>query len=179
MFNRLVGWRQIWMALAILWTIAAMTSGWMNLPRAQHMPHDPQFASKLSDEASSILLGTDFPAKLATGALIWSEAPRIVRMPNGMQLAFPATTTDERAAFVASEYRQLLGVQADKQRGQYLLAILVLWLAPLLLAGLSVSLICRAYKPPPGSAIPRQPPAIYHSFAIPPKFRPAPFVNQP
>jgi len=43
---------------------------------------------------------------------------------------------------VASEYRQLLEVEADEQRGPYLLAMLAIWLAPwvLLVAGLTLSL---------------------------------------
>jgi hypothetical protein len=142
-----------------MWTIVVVTYGWMNLPRAQQMPHNPQFLSKLSNEASSILLGSGAKAEPARGALVWSQTPMIVRMSNGTRLTFPATTTDERAAFVASEYRQLLNVKADEQKGPYLLGMLALWLAPvlLLIAGFAASLIWRGYKPPLTKLIPGSP----------------------
>jgi hypothetical protein len=132
-----------------MWTIVAITSGLLNLPQARRMPHDPQFLSKLSTEAASILLGTDAKARPTRGALVWSENPKIVRMSNGTRLTFPATATDERVAFVASEYHQLLNVEADEQRGPYLLEMLAIWFVPcccLLVAGLAVSLIYRGYK---------------------------------
>ena len=86
--------------------------------------------------------GRDAQAEPARGALVWSQTPMIVRMSNGTRLKFPASTTDERAALVASEYRQLLDVEAGEQRGPYLLAMLAIWLAPwvLLVAGLTLSL---------------------------------------
>jgi len=142
------------MTLTVMWTIVVITSGWMNLPRARHMPHDPEFLSKLSNEASSILFGRDARAEPARSALVWSENPRTVRMPNGTRLTFPATTTEERVAFVRGEYRQLLDAEADEQRGPYLLEMLAIWLAPLLVAGLAVNLICRGYKPPLSRVIP-------------------------
>jgi len=97
------------------------------------VPHNPQFLSKLSNQAASILFVSDAQAEPARGTLVWSQTPMIVRMPNGTRLQFPAPTTDERAAVVASEYRQLLDVEADEQRGPYLLALLAIWLAPCLL----------------------------------------------
>lgn len=143
MFNRLVGWWQLWMMLAVMWTLVAFTLAWMNLPRAQQMPHDPGFLSKLSNEAASILRGPDFREKPVRGALVWSEDPRFVRMANGTRLTFPATTTNERVEFVASEYRQLLNVEADRQSVPYLLRWLAIWLAPLVAAGLALRLIGR------------------------------------
>ena len=149
MFNRLGGWWQLWMTLTVMWTIMVITYGWMNLPRAQQLPHNPQFLSKLSNEAASILLGSDAQAEPARGALVWSQTPRTVRMSNGTRLNFPSPTTHEQAALVAGEYRQLLDVEADEQRGPYALAMLALWFAPcfLLVAGWAVSLIWRGYQP--------------------------------
>jgi len=156
MFNRLGGWRQLWMTLMVMWTIIVITYGWMNLPRAQQLPHNPQFLSKLSNEASAILFGSDAKAEPARGALVWSQTSMIVRMSNGARLTFPAPTTDERAALVASEYRQLLDVEAYEQRGPYLLQMLAIWLAPylLLVASLAVNLIWRGYQPPLSKVIP-------------------------
>jgi hypothetical protein len=135
------------MTLTVMWAIAVISYGWIDLPRAQQMPHDPWFLSKLPHEAASILVGTDAEAKpVVSGVLVWSEAPRFVSMPNGTRMAFPATTTSEQAAHFASEYRQLLNVKAAEQRGPYLLAMLAIWLAPLLVAGLAASLISRGYK---------------------------------
>ena len=144
MFSRLCGSWQLWMTLLVMWTLAVMAYGWINLPRAPQVPHDPQFLSKLSHEASSILAAADAQAKpVVSGALVWSEAPRLVLMPNGTRLAFPATATRKETAFVASEYRQLLDVEAAGQEGPYLVKMLAIWLAPLLAAGLTVSLIGR------------------------------------
>jgi hypothetical protein len=64
-------------------------------------------------------------------------------MSNGMRLKFPAITTDERVAFVESEYRELLTLEADTQRGPYLLELLLLWLAPLFVTGLLMQLFFR------------------------------------
>ena len=149
MFSRLGGWWQLWMTLTVMWTLAVITYGWMNLPRAQQLSHNPQILSKLSKEASSILFGSDAQAEPAHGTLVWSQTPMIVRMPNGTRLQFPAPTTDERAAIVASEYRQLLDVEADEQKGPYLLAMLAIWLAPylLLVAALTFSLCARRIIP--------------------------------
>ena len=133
MFNRLGGWWPLWMTLMVMWTVVVITYGWINLPRAQQMPHNPQFLSKLSNEAAAILFGRDAQAEPARDALVWLQTPMIVRMSNGTRLTFPAPTTHERAALVASEYRQLLDVEADQQRGPYLLQMLATWLAPCLL----------------------------------------------
>ena len=142
MFSRLGKWWQLWVTLAVMWTLAVITYGWMNLPRAQQLSHNPQILSKLSKEASSILFGSDAQAEPVRGALVWSQTPMIVRMSNGTRLKFPAPTTHEQAALVASEYHQLLDVEANEQRGPYLLAMLAIWLAPylLLVAGLTLSL---------------------------------------
>jgi hypothetical protein len=133
MFSRLGGWWQLWVTLMVMWTITVTTYGWMNLPRAQQLPHNPQFLSKLSNEAASILFGRDAQAERARDTLVWSQPPMVVRMSNGTQLQFPALTTNERVALVASEYRQLLDVEAGEQRGPYLLELLAIWLAPWLL----------------------------------------------
>jgi hypothetical protein len=146
MFNRRNGWWQLWTILAVVWTLVVVMSGWINLPRARHIAHDPQFLNKLSIEASSVLRGNVAQAKPARGAIVWSETSRIVRMSNGAALTFPATTTSERAEFVASEYRQLLSVEARTQTLPYLLKMLAIWLAPLVVAGAAISLIGRGYK---------------------------------
>ena len=126
------------MMLAVMWTLVVVACAWMNLPRAPRMPHDPDYLSKLSAEASQILRGPQVAAKPVRGALVWSEEPRLVRMSNGTRLTFPAITTDERAAIVESEYRELLNLQAEEQRVPYLMEMLALWLAPLLAAGLAL-----------------------------------------
>jgi hypothetical protein len=156
MFKRLVGSWQLWIILIVIWTVATITSGWMNLPRARQLPHDPQLLSKLSREASSILFGTDAQAGPPRGALVWSESPRTVRMSNGTRLAFPATTTGERVAFVRGEYFQLLDAEADERRGPYLLKILAIWFAAVLLpiAILAVRRISRGCKSALNWAVP-------------------------
>ena len=133
MYKRLGGWWRAGMTLTVMWTVVVITYGWINLPRAQQMPHNPHFLSKLSNEAASILFGNDAQAEPARGTLVWSQTPMMVRMSNGTRLTFPAPTTHERAALVASEYRQLLDVEADQQREPYLLEMLAIWLAPCLL----------------------------------------------
>lgn len=137
------------MTLTVTWTIVVSALVWMNLPRAQQMPHHAQFMGKLSDEALWILFGSGVKVEPARGALVWSQTPMILRMTNGTPLTFPASTTDEQAAFVASEYRQLLNVKANEQRGPYLLEMLALWLAPalLLVAGLALCRIWSAVVP--------------------------------
>lgn len=143
MFNRLSAWQHLGMALAVLWTMVVLTFAWMNLPRAQHVPHDSQFLSKLSHESAAILRGTAIKPGSARGATVWSEIPRVVRMSNGAQLELPSVTTDGQAAMVASEYRQLLHMEAVAQRWPFLLTMLAIWLAPAFLlpvAGLLASL---------------------------------------
>ncbi len=146
MFNRRGGWWQLWRVLAVIWTLVAGASAWIDLPRARYMPHDPEFLSKLSIEASSILRGPAIAATPVRGELVWPETPRIVRMLNGTRLTFPALTTDKLAAIVDSEYRQLLSVQADEQTGPYVVERLALWLAPLAIAGMAASLVRRGYR---------------------------------
>jgi hypothetical protein len=130
----------------------------MSLPRAQQLPHNPQILSKLSHEAASILFGRDAQAEPARGALVWSQTPMIVRMSNGTRLKFPAPTTEERAALVASEYRQLLHAEAGEQRGPHLLKMLAIWFAPwlLLAGGLAVILIYSALCSPTNRAGPER-----------------------
>jgi hypothetical protein len=150
MVNRLGGWWQLWMVLAVIWTIVAMAGGSVNLPRARNMPHDPEFQSKLSNEAVAILLGTNATAKPVAGGLKWFEFPRMVRMSNGAWLTFPTATTDERTAIVTAEYRQLLVAEADRQKSPYFLQLLAIWLVPcacLLVAGLSTHLFMRESSP--------------------------------
>jgi hypothetical protein len=135
MFNRSGKWRQLGVTLAVIWTAVVFASGWLNLPRERHIPHDPQFLSRLSTEATSILQRTEAKAKRVRGAIEWTDAPRFVRMSNGAQLTFPPTTTGEQSAFVATEYRRLLNAEANKQRVPYLLQLLAIWLAPAVLLG--------------------------------------------
>ncbi|MEO7728688.1 MAG: hypothetical protein ABIS45_15650 [Burkholderiales bacterium] len=141
MFNRSGAWRLFWTVLAVIWTLVLVAYGWLNLPRARHIPHEPQFMSSLSSEALAIVRGDYAPAKPARGE--WSEVPRIVRMANGARLSFPATTTDARAAVVAGEYNQLLQTEAEQQRTPYLLVVLVVWLVPLLGTGTALLLFRR------------------------------------
>ncbi|GEM_PF-4413490 len=139
---------QFWIVLTVVWAIVAATFGWMNLPRAQQMPHNPQFVNKLSNEASLILLGGGSKAESARGALVWSEATVIVRMSNGTGLTFPAITTNERAAFVAGEYNQLLDAEASERRGPYLLGMVAVWFLPcvmLLMVGIAVVWAFRSF----------------------------------
>ena len=139
MFKRLGGWWQLWIALTVMWTIVVITYGWINLPRAHQMPHNPQFLSKLSSHAASILFASEAKAEPARGALVWSQTPMIVRMSNGARLTFPATTSGERVALVTGEYSQLLNAEASERRGLYMLGVAVVWLLPcvtLLVVGL-------------------------------------------
>ena len=144
MWNRLGGWQLIGVMLVVTWTLAAVVSGWMYLPRAHQIPHDPQFLNKLSEDAAAILRGSGAAPKPGSGEPVWSDHPRFMRMANGAQLAFPAITTDERAELVASEYRELLHEEAIGQRGPFLLTMLAVWLAPLLLAGMAAGLISNS-----------------------------------
>ena len=149
MENQFGNRRRLWITLAVLWTVMVILYGWMNLPRAPYMPHDPDYMNKLSVEAFSILLGNDARTEgkstSARGALkwVWSESPRTALMSNGAELIFPAATTAEQVGLVASEYRDLLKVEATEQRVPYLLKLLAIWLAPLLVAGLAAGLISR------------------------------------
>ena len=153
MINRFGRWWPLWVTLAVMWTLVVVMYGWINLPRANQVPHNPQFLAKLSNEAASIMFGRYAKAEPGRGVLVWSEVPRTVRMSNGARLTFPATATNERVALVAGEYDQLLSAEADKQRGPYLLEMLAIWLAPLLVAGFAASLLGRGYRSSPGKAI--------------------------
>jgi hypothetical protein len=141
MVNRLGKRWQLWMTLGLIWTLAAAGSGWIDLPRAPNVPHDPEFLNQLSLEATAIVRGSAFADKLARGAPEWSDIPRLFRMSNGQQLEFPAITTAERAAVVESEYRELLNARVKSQRWPYLLARVALWLAPLLIVALALGVL--------------------------------------
>ena len=151
MINRRGKWWQLGVTAAVIWTAVVFASGWLNLPRERHMPHDPQFLTKLSATATSILQRTDAKVKPVRGAIEWTNTPRFVRMSNGAQLTFPATTTGAQSALVASEYRELPSAEANKQIGPYLLKMLAIWLVPLLVVVLTISLIRRGHKPAPDS----------------------------
>lgn len=144
MVNRFGKWWQLWMALAVIWTLVAAAAAWVELPRASGMPHDPQFIDKLSLESARIVRGPAIADKRAPGEPEWSDMPRLFRMQNGQQLEFPAVTTADRAAVVAGEYSQLLDVQASQQRWPFLLGRLAWWLAPLLMMGLALNMIRTA-----------------------------------
>jgi len=133
----------LWLALAVVWTVAFAAAGWLNLPRAQQIQHHPELLNRLSSEAASILTGPDFTVRPVRGALVWSEDRRSARMLNGARLTFPAITTDERVTFFEGEYRQALSAEADLLRGPYLLELLALWFAPILLAGFASLLLHR------------------------------------
>jgi len=142
MVNRFGKWWLLGAALIVLWTLVVFAYGWTNLPRAHSMPHDPQYLSMLSDGASSILFRSGAAQKSARSPLIWSESPRIARMLNGAELTFPADTTSEQTAYVASEYRQILQDKAREHRWVFLIEMLAVWLAPcacLLFAGSALS----------------------------------------
>ena len=128
---------QLWVTLAVIWTLVAAASAWIDLPRASGVPHDPEFLSKFSFESSAIVRGTAnaVPSVRGAPAPLWSDTPRLLLMANGHRLAFPAFTTDQRASIVESEYRQLLDVRANEQRWPFLLERLAWWLVPLLIAG--------------------------------------------
>jgi hypothetical protein len=123
-----------------MWTFAVTAFGWLQLPRMQDMPHDPDFLSKLSREAVSILSARETKTEPVRGALVWLDGPRVVRMLNGALLTFPAITTDKQVALVENEYRQLLDVEAGNLPGPFVLEMLALWLAPLLVTGLLLHL---------------------------------------
>lgn len=131
--NRLSGWQQIGIALVVLWTLAVVTYGWMNLPRAPDIAHHPEILNKLSHEATSVLRGSGLNVKAARGEPVWSDTPRVVRMANGTQLEFPLSTTDQHIELFASEYRELLDDEAAAQRWQYLILLLAIWSIPVLL----------------------------------------------
>jgi hypothetical protein len=159
MFNQFGKWWQLCVTLAVIWSAVIFAYGWLNLPRERHVPHDPQFLTRLSTAATSILMRTDTKVKPVRGAIEWTDTPRFVRMSNGAQLTFPATTTGEQSALVASEYRELLNAEANRQRAPYLLQLLAIWLAPavlLLAGGLAASLIRHGHEAAPNNATRRR-----------------------
>ena len=113
----------------------AAASAWIELPRAKGMPHDPAFIDKLSLQSAQIVRGPAVAEKPAQGEPVWCDMPRVFRMQNGTQLEFPAATNAERVAIVATEYAELLAVQASQQRWPFLLGRLASWLTPMLIAG--------------------------------------------
>jgi hypothetical protein len=123
-------WWSLWAALIVVWTLVAFAFAWINLPRAETVPHDPQFLTRLSEDAASILHRADTTSKPRRGALVWSESSRFVRMSNGTDLTLPAYTTRDQAALVASEYHRLLDNEARGRRWSFLLGMLALWLVP-------------------------------------------------
>ena len=145
MVSRITRSWQFWMTLAIIWTLATAASAWLDLPRAAHIAHDPEFMNQLTPE-SSATRGAAAAQQSAPGAPLWSEAPRVFRMSNGKQLDFPAITTDERAAIVEREYHGLLQARASGQHWLYLIERVALWLAALLLAGLVLGLLRGGLK---------------------------------
>ena len=131
MNNQFGKWWPLWVALSALWTFVVFAAGWINLPRAQDVPHDSAFLGQLSDEASSILFPVSVAQeKGARSALVWTQNPRTVRMMNGADLEFPAVTTGGQAALVAAEYRDFLNSKAQEQRWPYLMALLAIWIVP-------------------------------------------------
>ena len=146
MVNRLGTWWQLWAALAVIWTLAAAASAWLDMPRVTNIPHEPGFLSQLSREAAAIVQGSASAAEPARGAALWSDTPRLVRMPNGEQLTLPAFTTKQHAAIVETEYRRLLDARAGQQLWPYLLARLAWWLAPMLIVGGLLKIIVEGGK---------------------------------
>ena len=138
------------MAQAVIWTLIAAASAWLDLPRASNTPHEPGFLSQLSFEAAAIVSGSAVAAEPARGAPLWSDTPRLVRMSNGEQLIFPAFTTSQRVAIVENEYRKILSARAAEQRWPFLLERLAWWLAPLLLAGCLLKFVVGGYRFPHG-----------------------------
>ena len=137
------------MTLTVIWTIVVIAYGWMNLPRAQQMPNNPQFLSKLSTEATSILSGTDAQAGPGPDALVWSPGWKVERMSNGARLTFPETTTGERVTFVTGEYSRLLNAEVSERGRLYMLELAAVWVLPcmmLLVVGLVTGLIYREHK---------------------------------
>lgn len=124
-------WLRIWIVLTVVWTIVVATLGWINLPRAQHIPHNPEYLNRLPNEAALILIGSESrPRPSRWGTPIWSDASITVPMPNGARLIFPSTTTNQRIVFVRNEYRKLLEAEASVQRRTYTLEMIMTWLLP-------------------------------------------------
>jgi hypothetical protein len=149
MVNRISNSWQFWLTLAFLWTFAAAASAWLDLPRATGIPHEAQFIERLSPEAAAILRGPSSAEKLAPGAPLWADTPRVYRMFNGMQLDLPATTTNEQAGIVKREYRDLLEARAAEQRWFYWLERTSVWLGFMLLTGYVVILVHRTARDAP------------------------------
>lgn len=143
-------WLRIWMVLTIIWTIVVAAFGWIDLPRAQHIPHNSELLNGLSHAAASILNGSESKAEPSReGALIWSDVPISVPMPNGTRLILPSTTTQEGIALVKHEYYKLLEAEAGAQTGPYILRMILAWFLPcliLLMLGLAADLAVNSYE---------------------------------
>jgi hypothetical protein len=140
-------WLRMWVVLTVIWTIVVATLGWINLPRARHIPHNPEYLNRLPNEAALILIGSESKVRPSRwGAPIWSDVSISVAMPNGARLAFPSTTTNQRIVFVRNEYRKLLEAEASAQRRAYALEMIMIWLLPcpiLLVLCSAADVICR------------------------------------
>jgi len=165
-------WLRIWIGFTAIWTLVVATVGWFNLPRAQHIAHNPEFLARLSNEVPPIPVGNDAKAKLdGLGAPVWSDAQIVVRMPNGSRLTLPATTTYKRVALIKDEYYRMLEAEARAQTAPYLLEMAVAWLLPfpiLYVLGLAMGFICRVYRPASRKADPEAAvagPIIRHAAA--------------
>lgn len=148
MFGR-SGWLRITIGLAVTWTIVMSVLGWIYLPRAEHIPHNPEFLNQLSPEASLIFHGAesqDSPA--SPDELTWTDAQITVRMPNGTRLAVPENASSKQIAVLENDYYRVLETEASAQRVPYVVGMLVEWLLPfpvLLILGSAVD-FCRAYR---------------------------------
>lgn len=141
---------RMWIVLAVIWTIVVAIGGWINVPRARHVPHNPEFLNRLSHEAALILTGSESNAEASRwGPLIWSNARISALMPNGARLTFPSTTTNEGVAIVRNEYSKLLEAEAGAQRRTFALEVLLTWLLAfpiMLVLRLAAEVICRIYQ---------------------------------
>ncbi len=139
MFDRLGKWWQLSIALIVVWTLVIFAYGWLNLPRAWDIPHDPRFLDKLSGESIAILHAREASEKPARGVLVWTLSPMVVPMPNGARLSFPATTTNQRVSIVRGDYFRVLEAEAGERRTAYVLKIASIWLLPcMLLVGMGL-----------------------------------------
>jgi len=142
------GWLAMWVATALLWTAVVAALGWINMPRAQHIPHDPGFLNRLSTEATSILAGDEPPARPSRWGLnLWPETRFMVHMPNGARLAFPQRTSRMRVALVRDEYLGVLQAEATTRAQPYVRGMIIVWLLPcpdLLILGLAGCLAFRS-----------------------------------
>ncbi len=144
------GWLRILIILGVIWTGVVAIMGWLNLPRAEYIPHNPEFLNRLSNEAAAIIVGSiPKPKPSGGGALIWTDVPLYVSMPNRARLTFPIATTSQEIALVRNEYLKLLQAEAAAQTGPHVWRLILAWLLPLpimVVLGLAAALIRRAYR---------------------------------